>query len=118
MVTFFAKEKQNTLSYTLAWRLGCAGTSSLTDLPPKLSERETATKKATANQWSPRLLDLFDSDQSTALGAIGPLQIDVTVTAKWPLWVLHNVGYTQSFSKKFGAIFFLVLVLVFENGFF
>ena len=29
MVTFWAKETQNIRSYTLAWRLGCAGTSSL-----------------------------------------------------------------------------------------
>ena len=50
---------------------------------------------------------------------IGPLRIDVTVTAKWPLWVLRNVTpFTPSHFRQSLEQFFLVLVFVFENGFF
>ena len=43
---------------------------------------------------------------------------DVTVTAKWPLWVLRNVApFTQSFSTKFGANFFGPSFRFLENDF-
>ena len=36
------------------------------------------------------------------VGTIGPLRIDVTVTAKWPLWVLRNVPqFTPSHFRCF-----------------
>ena len=45
---------------------------------------------------------------------IGPLRIDVTVTAKWPLWVLRNVApFTPSNFWQSSEQIFLVLVFVF-----
>ena len=45
--------------------------------------------------------------------AIGPLRIDVTVTAKWPLWVLRNVTpFTPSHFRQSSEQMFLVLVFV------
>ena len=45
---------------------------------------------------------------------IGPLRIDVTVTAKWPLWVLRNVTpFTPSHFRQSSEQIFLVLVFVF-----
>ena len=44
----------------------------------------------------------------------GPLRIDVTVTAKWPLWVLRNVTpFTASHFRQSSEQIFLVLVFVF-----
>ena len=46
--------------------------------------------------------------------AIGPLRIDVTVTAKWPLWVLRNgTPFTPSHFRQRSEQIFLVLVFVF-----
>ena len=45
---------------------------------------------------------------------IGPLRIDVTVTAKWPLWVLRNVTpFTPSHFQQSSEQIFLILVFVF-----
>ena len=45
---------------------------------------------------------------------IGPLRIDVTVTARWPLWVLRNVTpFTPSHFRQSSEQIFLVLVFVF-----
>ena len=45
---------------------------------------------------------------------IGPLRIDVTVTAKWPLWVLRNVTlFMLSHFRQSSEQIFLVLVLFF-----
>ena len=54
-----------------------------------------------------------------AISLIGPLRIDVTVTAKWPLWVLRNVTpFTPSHFRQSSEQMFLVLVFVFfQNGF-
>ena len=51
---------------------------------------------------------------------IGPLRIDVTVTAKWPLWVLRNVTpFTPSHFRQSSEQMFLVFSFrFFQNGFF
>ena len=62
MVTFFAEEKQILYS-SLAARV-CRNFKP-TDLPLKLSERETATKKATAGQWFALASKIFSTVKST-----------------------------------------------------
>ena len=48
------------------------------------------------------------------LCSLGPLRIDVTVTAKWPLWVLRNVTpFTPNHFRQSSEQIFLVLVFVF-----
>ena len=45
---------------------------------------------------------------------IGPLRIDVTATAKWPLWVLRNATpFTPGHFRQSSGQIFLVLVFVF-----
>ena len=60
MVTFFAKEKQNSRSYSSVAARVCRNAKP-TDSPFKLLERETAMKKATAGPLKSQ--DLFNSAQ-------------------------------------------------------
>ena len=64
--------------------------------------------------WCHSLNTLTMPQYAQSFRPIGPLRIDVTVTAKWPLWVLRNVTpFTPSHFRQSSEQIFLVLVFVF-----
>ena len=92
------------------------GKKSLEDLAPSVSRASFARPGCqTPKDWSP----IDDHNAAATRIRIGPLRIDVTVTAKWPLWVLRNVTpFTPSHFRQSSEQIFLVLVFVFSKRFF
>ena len=70
MVTFLAKEKQNARSYTLAWRPGCAGTSSLQTYHSNSYKKKNSHEEGDSGSTQ----DLFDSDQQRTASSVHGVQ--------------------------------------------